>query len=90
MTGSFARLTGPIMISQAYAQFGPRLAWTLELVVLSIAIMFWFKYYNRMVPLNFNNGTNIKSKVALVSPTVKPVDEGLGNNEKHIIKVSAL
>ncbi|KAI6173267.1 hypothetical protein M3Y98_01063500 [Aphelenchoides besseyi] len=51
MSGSFARLTGPIIISSLYSTYGPRHAWILEIVVLAATIGLWLIFYKRMIPL---------------------------------------
>lgn len=51
MFGGVARLTGPLLISNLYHQFGPRLAWLMEMAVLVATVALWAVFYKRMVPL---------------------------------------
>ncbi|CAD5231327.1 unnamed protein product [Bursaphelenchus okinawaensis] len=50
-SGSLGRMLGPIVMSNLYTIYGPQLAWTFEIIVLSVALSLWFVYYKRMVPL---------------------------------------
>jgi hypothetical protein len=37
--------------SNLYTSFGPRVAWVMEVLLLSFTIALWLIFYNRMVPL---------------------------------------
>lgn len=51
VSGGLARMIGPISISVLYAQYGPRMAWNMEILVISSAFICWCIFYKRMVPL---------------------------------------
>uniref|UniRef100_A0A914CRX6 Uncharacterized protein n=2 Tax=Acrobeloides nanus TaxID=290746 RepID=A0A914CRX6_9BILA len=51
MFGSGARMVGPIAISTLYSDYGPRMAWMMEIVVISSTLLLWCIFYRRMVPL---------------------------------------
>lgn len=65
MSGSAARLVGPMMISQLYVSFGPRASWLLEIVVLGAIVATWLIFYRRMVPLKLPQ-QSVKSEVSSV------------------------
>ncbi|CAD5230801.1 unnamed protein product [Bursaphelenchus okinawaensis] len=61
-SASFSRLLGPIIISNLYTAYGPRAAWSLELVVIGVVISLWIIFYKRMVPLEIeviDNNTHV-------------------------------
>uniref|UniRef100_A0A914CWT7 Major facilitator superfamily (MFS) profile domain-containing protein n=1 Tax=Acrobeloides nanus TaxID=290746 RepID=A0A914CWT7_9BILA len=51
MSGSVARMVGPILISILYSAYGPRMAWHMEIIIISITLLLWCFFYGRMVPL---------------------------------------
>uniref|UniRef100_A0A914Z4U3 Major facilitator superfamily (MFS) profile domain-containing protein n=1 Tax=Panagrolaimus superbus TaxID=310955 RepID=A0A914Z4U3_9BILA len=53
-SGSIARIIGPLGISVLYTDFGPRMTWNTEIVVIGITIVCWIAFYQRMIPLTFN------------------------------------
>jgi hypothetical protein len=63
MCGSLARLSGPIVISNLYSSHGPRWAWLVEIVVLTLTILLWIICYKRMVPLKLEDETNSKLRL---------------------------
>lgn len=89
MTGSVARLSGPLIISSLYTSFGLRLSWTLELIVLSLVVICWLKFYDRMVPLKIEGKQSSKSNLTLVSPSIKPVDD-VQKDDATILKLSTV
>ncbi|CAD5233542.1 unnamed protein product [Bursaphelenchus xylophilus] len=50
-SGSLGRMLGPIVMSNLYTIYGPKIAWTFELAVLGLALLLWVAFYKRMVPL---------------------------------------
>uniref|UniRef100_A0A914LCQ6 Major facilitator superfamily (MFS) profile domain-containing protein n=3 Tax=Meloidogyne TaxID=189290 RepID=A0A914LCQ6_MELIC len=51
ISGSIARMIGPIGMSTLYTMYGPRMAWTMELLIIGITTLLWIIFYKRMVPL---------------------------------------
>ncbi|KAI6191931.1 Major facilitator superfamily domain-containing, protein [Aphelenchoides bicaudatus] len=51
MSASFARLTGPLLISNIYTFAGPMYTWSFEISVLVFIIIVWIFAFKRMVPL---------------------------------------
>uniref|UniRef100_A0A183C112 MFS domain-containing protein n=1 Tax=Globodera pallida TaxID=36090 RepID=A0A183C112_GLOPA len=51
MSGGFARMLGPVLISSLYTSFGPQSAWMVELTVVSATLALWMMLFGRMVPL---------------------------------------
>ncbi|KAL3082806.1 hypothetical protein niasHS_010608 [Heterodera schachtii] len=51
ISGTFARLIGPVLMSNLYTLRGPNLAWTMELAVAGATLFMWLIFYGRMVPL---------------------------------------
>ncbi|CAD5209632.1 unnamed protein product [Bursaphelenchus okinawaensis] len=45
-----ARLTGPVLASTLYTNWGPRPVWCMEIIVILIVFGCWGKMYHRMVP----------------------------------------
>uniref|UniRef100_A0A914I7I3 Uncharacterized protein n=1 Tax=Globodera rostochiensis TaxID=31243 RepID=A0A914I7I3_GLORO len=51
MSGGFARMLGPVLISSLYTSYGPQSAWMVELTVVSATLALWMMLFGRMVPL---------------------------------------
>uniref|UniRef100_A0A7E4VD77 MFS domain-containing protein n=1 Tax=Panagrellus redivivus TaxID=6233 RepID=A0A7E4VD77_PANRE len=51
ISGSTARMVGPVAISALYTAYGPRMAWNMEIIVISTTFISWCCCYARMVPL---------------------------------------
>uniref|UniRef100_A0A914HGQ2 MIR domain-containing protein n=1 Tax=Globodera rostochiensis TaxID=31243 RepID=A0A914HGQ2_GLORO len=51
ISGTFARLLGPILMSSLYSFHGPNMAWAMELAVAGATLSLWLIFYRRMVPL---------------------------------------
>uniref|UniRef100_A0AC34GP51 Major facilitator superfamily (MFS) profile domain-containing protein n=1 Tax=Panagrolaimus sp. ES5 TaxID=591445 RepID=A0AC34GP51_9BILA len=57
-SGSIARIIGPLGISVLYTDFGPRMTWNTEIIVIGVTIACWIAFYKRMIPLSFNPNNN--------------------------------
>jgi hypothetical protein len=51
MVGSMGRLVGPLLISNLYIIFGPRITWAIQIFLLIVTISVWILVYKRLVPL---------------------------------------
>uniref|UniRef100_A0A1I8BP39 MFS domain-containing protein n=1 Tax=Meloidogyne hapla TaxID=6305 RepID=A0A1I8BP39_MELHA len=51
ISGSVARMLGPILMSTLYTIYGPKMAWSMELLIIGITTILWIIFYRRMVPL---------------------------------------
>jgi MFS family permease len=51
MSGSLARLIGPVLMSYIYTAHGIAYSWIFEICVLVFLISVWIILYNRIVPL---------------------------------------
>ncbi|VDM46661.1 unnamed protein product [Toxocara canis] len=70
VSGSCARLLGPIFISRLFTSYGPRAAWGMELAITGAMIIAWIIFYKRMVPLKrletMSAGDIVRCKLGLV------------------------
>ncbi|KAI1695818.1 major facilitator superfamily domain-containing protein [Ditylenchus destructor] len=67
VSGSVARLIGPIMVTHLYSSFGPTMTWNMEILVIAITLISWLIFYRRMVPLKiiedgYKNMSSISSE----------------------------
>ncbi|KAE9550505.1 hypothetical protein FO519_006279 [Halicephalobus sp. NKZ332] len=76
VSGGVARMVGPISISVLYSQYGPRMAWHMEILVISLTLISWLIFYRRMIPLQAMVQLQSTDPSPPVSPTarVAPVD----------------
>uniref|UniRef100_A0A914DF79 Major facilitator superfamily (MFS) profile domain-containing protein n=1 Tax=Acrobeloides nanus TaxID=290746 RepID=A0A914DF79_9BILA len=51
MSGSIARIIGPILISTMFEHYGPEATWGMQIGVISITILLWIIFYSKIVPL---------------------------------------
>ena len=51
VSGGVARMIGPIAISILYTEYGPRMAWNMEIIVIGVTLLGWCAFYRRMIPL---------------------------------------
>ena len=49
--GSFARTVGPIFVTQIFTSYGPIATWIMEIVLITLAIVFVCVGYTHLVPL---------------------------------------
>uniref|UniRef100_A0A914DM25 Major facilitator superfamily (MFS) profile domain-containing protein n=1 Tax=Acrobeloides nanus TaxID=290746 RepID=A0A914DM25_9BILA len=78
MSGSVARMAGPILISFLYTQYGPRIAWIMEGGVILLTVSLWMIFYRRMVPLKITTDTESPRK-----GEEKEGEEEVSLNESH-------
>ncbi|PAV63300.1 hypothetical protein WR25_02411 isoform E [Diploscapter pachys] len=66
LSGSTARMCGPIFVANLFTKFGPRPAWAMEIVFAGTAAALWIIFYHRLVPLklpeHLKQGERYKSK----------------------------
>ncbi|KAI1711508.1 major facilitator superfamily domain-containing protein [Ditylenchus destructor] len=51
MSGGSARMLGPLLVGYLYSEYGPRLVWIVESVVIGSMSILWIASYRRLVPL---------------------------------------
>ncbi|KAK6766007.1 hypothetical protein RB195_025737 [Necator americanus] len=51
LSGSVARMCGPIFVANLFTEYGPRPAWGIEIVLAGIGALLWIIFYKRIVPL---------------------------------------
>uniref|UniRef100_A0A914YS16 Major facilitator superfamily (MFS) profile domain-containing protein n=1 Tax=Panagrolaimus superbus TaxID=310955 RepID=A0A914YS16_9BILA len=51
VSGGVARMIGPIAVSMLYSEYGPRMAWNMEIFVIGATLLAWCFFYRRMIPL---------------------------------------
>jgi MFS family permease len=51
MSGSIAKIIGPILISTMFEHYGPEATWGMQIGVISITILLWIVFYSKIVPL---------------------------------------
>ena len=75
-SGSAARMIGPILISILYSLYGPRIAWIMEVIVISTTLISWLVCYRRMVPLKVPAQLEAVDSPPSINSTTKvvPVD----------------
>ncbi|CAD5229941.1 unnamed protein product [Bursaphelenchus okinawaensis] len=73
MSGSVARLIGPILASQFFTLYGPQIPWIMGMVVLGSVIATWLILHKRMVPLHIPSN----------DPTTASQDNKEKKNEKE-------
>lgn len=70
LSGSVARMCGPIFVANLFTMYGPRPAWGMEIAFAGFCALSWMVYYKRMVPLklphNFSAGEAFKNKHGMV------------------------
>ncbi|KAK5979913.1 Membrane transporter [Trichostrongylus colubriformis] len=70
LSGSVARMCGPIFVSNLFAAYGPRPAWGMEIAYAGVCALLWIIFYKRMVPLklpsSFSAGEMFRNKHGLV------------------------
>ncbi|KAJ1348975.1 hypothetical protein KIN20_004388 [Parelaphostrongylus tenuis] len=70
LTGSLARMIGPIAVGYLFTEFGPRPAWGMEIVFAGFCTFLWIYFYKRIVPLklpqNLNAGDVVRNKYGFV------------------------
>ena len=76
VSGGVARMVGPISISMLYSSYGPRMAWHMEIFIISATLICWVIFYRRMVPLQSMIQLESADPSPPVSPTAKvaPMD----------------
>lgn len=94
MSGSIARLFGPIVIrfkkvksileqpyfySLLYSLHGPKLAWKMEILVISLTLILWFIYYKRITPLVKISDKKIIHNINVADVTPDPTALSLGS-----------
>ncbi|KAI1699631.1 major facilitator superfamily domain-containing protein [Ditylenchus destructor] len=72
VSGSVARLIGPIMVTHLYSAFGPTMTWNMEILVIAITLISWLIFYRRMIPLKiiddgYKNMSTISSETSCAS-----------------------
>uniref|UniRef100_A0A914EB48 Major facilitator superfamily (MFS) profile domain-containing protein n=1 Tax=Acrobeloides nanus TaxID=290746 RepID=A0A914EB48_9BILA len=83
MSGSVARMIGPILISYLYTQYGPRIAWIMEGGVILFTALLWVVFYRRMVPLKIDKNANSTNKVENGTSTPEKDDAEVSNEASH-------
>ena len=58
MSGSIARIIGPILVSTMFEHYGPEATWGLQIGVISITILLWIVFYSEIVPLEISPNLN--------------------------------
>ncbi|CAB3410208.1 unnamed protein product [Caenorhabditis bovis] len=66
LSGSVARMLGPVFISNLFTIAGPRPAWILEIIFAGVSASLWIIFYKKLVPLQLPHtmsaGTMYKNK----------------------------
>ncbi|KAK6056077.1 hypothetical protein COOONC_06418 [Cooperia oncophora] len=70
LSGSVARMCGPIFVSNLFTEYGPRPPWGMEIVFAGGCALLWIIFYKRMVPLklpkSFSAGEMFRNKHGMV------------------------
>ena len=74
-SGGIARTVGPIVVSVLYTKYGPRMAWIMEIVVISLTLLSWLVFYRRMVPLKIPTAPESINSHPSVDTTIEAVPE---------------
>ncbi|CAD6188748.1 unnamed protein product [Caenorhabditis auriculariae] len=61
LSGSVARMCGPIIVSKVFTAWGPRPAWIMEILVAGGAATLWAIFYKKTVPLKLPNSLSAGS-----------------------------
>nr|CDJ92255.1 Protein ZK550.2 [Haemonchus contortus] len=70
LSGSVARMCGPIFVANLFTEYGPRPAWGMEIAFAGVCALLWIIFYKRMVPLklpkSFSAGEMFRNKHGMV------------------------
>ncbi|KAL6722509.1 hypothetical protein Aduo_017626 [Ancylostoma duodenale] len=70
LSGSLARMCGPIFVANLFTEYGPRPAWGIEIILGGVGALLWIVFYKRIVPLKLPHtliaGDWFKSKYGYV------------------------
>jgi len=69
MSGSAARLLGPVLIASLFVDHGPMVVWLAEIGIVALTLLLWLVFYPRMVPLEERWKEETRDKRTEASPT---------------------
>ncbi|KAK0427103.1 hypothetical protein QR680_010063 [Steinernema hermaphroditum] len=71
VSGSIARMVGPLVVSVLFASYGPTVVWIAQLAVVAVVMLMWIVFYRRMVALKI---VAVDRKISALSSTLTRAD----------------